>query len=110
MLFRVTLISLVASIIATVILVPLFGLNGAAFATVVTYSVATAAQLIAHHRHSRKAAEDSMEPPVAEPALEEPAGLAFELGELGADFPPDHEPEASRDNAAKLIPDSGMVF
>jgi glycosyltransferase involved in cell wall biosynthesis/O-antigen/teichoic acid export membrane protein len=110
MLFRVTLIALVASVIATIVLVPLFGLNGAAFATVVTYTVATTAQLIAHHRHSKKAVADLMDPPVDQPSLDEPAGLAFELGELGADFPPDHEPEGSSDDSATLMPDSGVVL
>lgn len=72
LLFRVSVLSLVASVVATAVLVPSFGIKGAAFAIVVTYAVATSAQLIAHHRHSRQAAETLFD--------EDPLGVAAAVG------------------------------
>jgi len=62
-LFRVNILSLPISVIATVILVPLFGILGAAYATLITCSFTAAGQCWEHFRCSRKAAESMMSSP-----------------------------------------------
>ncbi len=56
-LFHVALTSLVISVVAVVILEPLYGLKGAAFATLIGAGANTFGVLIMHWRHSRKSAE-----------------------------------------------------
>ena len=58
LLFHVSIISLVVSVVATVVLVPAFGINGGAYAVLATAVVSTAGELWAHLKYSRKAAED----------------------------------------------------
>jgi O-antigen/teichoic acid export membrane protein len=55
--FHVSVISLVVSTVAVVVLAPLYGVNGAAVATVIGIVAMVAAMLTAHFRCSRGAAE-----------------------------------------------------
>jgi O-antigen/teichoic acid export membrane protein len=57
LLFRVSLVSLVSSVIAVAALTPSFGIDGAAWAMVIASSVTTSVQLTIHWRHSRRQAE-----------------------------------------------------
>jgi O-antigen/teichoic acid export membrane protein len=57
LLFHVSVVSLIVSVIAVAVLAPTLGLRGAALATLVTNSVTTFLLLMTHHRHSHKAAE-----------------------------------------------------
>jgi O-antigen/teichoic acid export membrane protein len=57
LLFRVGLVSLVVSVLAVTVLTPLYGIDGAAWAAVISNSVMTALQLSAHWRRSRPRAE-----------------------------------------------------
>ncbi len=56
-LFRINVLALPVSVIATVILVPSFGILGAAYATLVTCTFTAGGQCWEHFRYSRKAAE-----------------------------------------------------
>lgn len=102
LLFGVSLMSLVASVVATAVLVPLFGLDGAAFAVVVTYGVATTAQLVAHHRHSRRAAEAMY----AAPDLAKEPGTERTPEEIG---PRSRDRPGRRSRAPAVAPVPGML-
>ncbi len=67
-LFRRGLVSLVVSIAAVAVLVPLFGLEGAAASSVVRSLVLTGSTLLLHWRYSRSWADAMVEPPPALPA------------------------------------------
>jgi O-antigen/teichoic acid export membrane protein len=69
-LFHVALVALVASIVACAILDPLFGVKGAAIATLIGSACSTVGLLVTHWRHSKKTAESAEpgqtdEPPIA---------------------------------------------
>jgi O-antigen/teichoic acid export membrane protein len=83
LLFGVSILSLIVSVIVTSILVPFFGLRGAAFAMLVTCSVTAVAQLWLHHRHSRNAAEDSTASPENQPSVAAPADREIEALKSG---------------------------
>lgn len=55
--FQVSVVSLVVSTVAIVVLGPMYGINGAAVATVIGFAAMAVAMLTAHFRCSRKAAE-----------------------------------------------------
>lgn len=57
LLFGCSMLSLVVSAVAVVVLVPLFGLDGAAFAAVARNSTSSMTQIVLHRRRSRRAAE-----------------------------------------------------
>jgi Polysaccharide biosynthesis C-terminal domain len=57
LLFRVSLVSLVSSVIAVGALTPSFGIDGAAWGMVIANSVTSLFQLTNHWRHSRPQAE-----------------------------------------------------
>ena len=90
LLFHVSVVTLVVSVVSTVILVSEFGIDGAAFAVFATSVVAAGGQLMAHHKYSRKAAEALFAHPPA-PSEPTPVDAALDLGDLvdeaGADGP-----------------------
>jgi O-antigen/teichoic acid export membrane protein len=71
-LFTMGLVSLVGSIVAVGVLAPIYGLNGAAWALVVSSSLTTISVVSIHLRHSRRAAEMIALPEPSESAGEDP--------------------------------------
>jgi len=82
LIFRTTLMSMVISIGAAALLIPLFGVVGAAVAALVSTAIVTLTQLILHWRRSPPAAEriwESLVPASTEGLAPEPAGVTLAL-------------------------------
>jgi len=84
MLFHVSIVALIASVVASIFLISAFGLVGAAMAMVVTCMVTSAGQLLAHHLYSRKAAESLTRSELPRDFVV--PGVPVELGEFGTDI------------------------